>query len=298
MKVALYSTPGQSPRLGVVTDGRCVDLAQLGFSYTSFGELWEAGQDTLEQIAAAAAVPTVASTPLDDVTLQVPFDQGATFWALAANYAEHIKEGNFQRPDFPPFFIRNKDSFVGHGGEVAKPWFSEMLDYEGELVVVIGREARYVSEDDAMDYVAGYTCFNDGSVRDWQRRTSQITLGKNFDQSGALGPWVVTKDDIADIDSTELRTSINGRVVQRTAIGEAIFGIRYVISYLSAATVLRPGDMIALGTPGGVGVRLDPQLLLNSGDQVEITIDGIGTLAHGVREIPNTGAPTPAGVSK
>lgn len=295
MRVARYSLEGQTPRLGIVTDAGCIDLATLGFDFARFADLWDAGAAAHSQIAAAAeaAAPEAFHR---DVVWHAPLDSGSTFWAAAANYSEHLKEGNFPRPDYPPFFIRTETSLVGHGGDVLKPWFSDRLDYEGELTIVIGKEARFVAESDAMDYIAGYTCFNDGSVRDWQRHTNQITLGKNFAGSGALGPWVTTADVIDDIDSKELRTVVNGRVVQRSAVGEAIYGVAYVVSYLSAATVLRPGDMIALGTPGGVGARQTPPLFLQEGDTVEITIDGVGTLSHGVKELISTGAKAPAGV--
>lgn len=295
MKIASYAPHGEVPRLGVVREADCVDLASLGVTCTTFADLWSAW-DANAQVIEDAVAGVQAGTPHGQLEWLPPIDNGATLWAAATNYAEHLKEGNFARPDYPPFFLRNKASVVGHGGTVSKPWFSQRLDYEGELAIMIGRTARLVSEEDAMDYVAGYSCFNDGSVRDWQRHTGQITIGKNFFESGALGPWIATADAVADIHASILRTVVNGREVQQSAIGEAIWGIRYVISYLSAVTELRPGDVIALGTPGGVGARQSPPLFLFGGDSVEISVDGVGTLAHGVAEISELPGPWPAGV--
>jgi 2-keto-4-pentenoate hydratase/2-oxohepta-3-ene-1,7-dioic acid hydratase in catechol pathway len=294
MKIALYSLDGETPRLGVVTEAGCVDLADLGLDVSTFAQLWAVWGDAVSDLRARLEADVKIRR---DVVWHAPIDSNATFWAAAANYAEHLAEGSFTKPDYPPFFIRSENSLVGHEGEVQKPWFSDRLDYEGELAIVIGKEARFVSEHDAMDHVAGYTCFNDGSVRDWQRHTNQITVGKNFLASGALGPWIATADDVGDIDGRMLQTVVNGRIVQSSPVGAAIWGVRYVVSYLSAVTVLRPGDVIALGTPGGVGARQTPPLFLHKGDRVEISIEGVGVLAHGVTEGSTTSAPWPAGVS-
>ncbi|GAA3931031.1 fumarylacetoacetate hydrolase family protein [Microbacterium soli] len=296
MRIALYSLEGEKPRLGVVTERGCVDLADLGIRVRTFAGFWEAWPAISGDVR--SRLDGAPYHDVEDVEWHLPVDADATFWAAAANYSEHLAEGSFARPDFPPFFIRSASSLVPHGGSVHKPWFSDRLDYEGELAIIIGARARHVSEQDALKHVAGYTCFNDGSVRDWQRHTNQITVGKNFFASGALGPWITTADDVGDIDGRMLRTAVNDRVVQSSAVGEAIWGVRYVVSYLSAVTVLRPGDVIALGTPGGVGARQTPPLFLRAGDRVEITIEGVGTLAHGVTEPVATSAPWPAGVTR
>jgi 2-keto-4-pentenoate hydratase/2-oxohepta-3-ene-1,7-dioic acid hydratase in catechol pathway len=298
MKIAAFST-GDRRRLGVVVESGAevslVDLTDLGVKVLDLAALWSDWPANRELIVArlAEGPPLIAAA---EVTWLPPIDPGATFWAAAANYEEHLREGNFTRPDYPPFFIRNGQSLVGHGGDVQKPWFSDRLDYEGELAVVIGRRAHLVGEAEAADYIAGYTCFNDGSVRDWQRHTTQITVGKNFSRSGALGPWIATADDVPDVDNRQLETTINGRQVQSSPVGAAIWGIRYVVSYLSAITVLQAGDIVALGTPGGVGARQDPPLFLSAGDRVSIAIDGVGVLSHGVVEPPASAEPWPAGV--
>lgn len=299
MKIAAFST-GDHRRLGVVTETRStvclVDLADLGVEVADLASLWAGWPGHRERLAAGLALDP-PRIPAEEVTWLPPMDSGATFWAAAANYEDHLREGHFPRGDYPAFFIRNGQSLVGHGADVHKPWFSERLDYEGELALVIGRRARLVRQDEAADYVAGYSCFNDGSVRDWQRHTNQITVGKNFARSGALGPWIVTADELPDIDDRRLETTVNGRRVQSSPVGAAIWGIHYVVSYLSAVTELLPGDVIALGTPGGVGARQDPPLFLSAGDQVTVTIDGVGTLRHGVTEAPAGAQPWPAGVA-
>jgi 2-keto-4-pentenoate hydratase/2-oxohepta-3-ene-1,7-dioic acid hydratase in catechol pathway len=298
MKIAAFST-GDRRRLGVVVESgaevNLADLTDLGVKVSDLAALWSDWPANRELILAGLAEgpPLI---PAAEVSWLPPIDPGATFWAAAANYEEHLREGNFNRPDYPPFFIRNGQSLVGHGGDVHKPWFSDRLDYEGELAVVIGRRAHLVGEAEAADYIAGYTCFNDGSVRDWQRHTTQITVGKNFSRSGALGPWIATADDVPDVDNRQLETTINGRQVQSSPVGAAIWGILYVVSYLSAITELQPGDIVALGTPGGVGARQDPPLFLSAGDRVSIAIDGVGVLSHGVVEPPASAEPWPAGV--
>lgn len=296
MRIALYSPAGEAARLGIVTERGCIDLAHLGVTQRSFTALWDAWDQVADRIR--AGLQNIDESQVrDHVTWHAPVDSTATVWAAAANYAEHLAEGGFARPDYPPFFLRSLNSLVGHNGAVQKPWFSERFDYEGELAIIIGKSARYVSEADAADYIAGYACFNDGSVRDWQRHTTQITVGKNFVASGALGPWITTSDEVGDIDSRRLETAINGRTVQSSQVGKAIWGIKYVVSYLSAVTELKPGDVIALGTPGGVGARQVPELFLNDGDRVDISIEGIGTLSHGVTELTPPAQPWPVGVA-
>lgn len=294
MRFAAHTTP-TGRRLAVVVDDGLVDLDDLGLPFASFAQLWSAWPDCREIIAAGIA-RGVEPHPLGEATLLPPMDDSATLWAAAANYLEHIREGNFTRPDFPPFFLRHSRSIVGHGGDVRKPWFSDVFDYEGELAIVIGRPARFVPEERALEYVAGYACFNDGSVRDWQRHTTQITVGKNFLHSGAFGPWVTTADEVPDIENRILTTRLNGTVVQSSPVGAAIWGIAYVVSYLSAVTELVPGDVIALGTPAGVGARQKPPRFLRAGDRVVISIDGVGALTHGVVETPALARPWPSGV--
>ncbi len=177
-------------------------------------------------------------------------------------------------------FTRFTDSQVGHGQPIIKPDVSDQVDYEGELAVVIGQGGHQIPEAAAMDHVAGYAAFNDVSVRDWQRHTTQFVPGKNFFHAGAFGPWLVTADELPEITAQELTTRVNGETVQHAPISDLLFPIPRLIAYISAFTPLSPGDVIATGTPGGVGFYRDPQLFLFPGDVVEVEISGIGTLRN------------------
>jgi 2-keto-4-pentenoate hydratase/2-oxohepta-3-ene-1,7-dioic acid hydratase in catechol pathway len=203
---------------------------------------------------------------------------------VGVNYRPHIEEMGRSIPDQPVVFVRFPGSLVGHGDAVLRPRVSTQLDFEGELALVIGRRARHVSRDDAYNVIAGDCCFMDGSVRDWQRHTTQFTAGKNFARSGSAGPWVVTKDELADVSATELTTRVNGEVMQNGRVSELVFDIPALIEYCSTFTELLPGDLIATGTPGGVGAARTPPQWLEDGDLVEVDISGIGTLGNRVRD--------------
>lgn len=201
---------------------------------------------------------------------------------VGVNYRPHIEEMGREVPDYPVVFVRFPGSLVGHGEPIIRPAVSEQFDFEGELAVVIGRRARHVSRDSALDYVAGYCCFMDGSIRDWQRHTPQFTAGKNFHQSGAVGPCLVTADHIDDPSALSLTTRVNGNVMQRGMVSDLVFDIPYLIEYCSTFAELLPGDIIATGTPGGVGAARTPPVWLKAGDIVEVEIPGIGLLRSSV----------------
>lgn len=203
---------------------------------------------------------------------------------VGVNYRPHIEEMGRSVPDYPVVFIRFPDSLVGHGEAILRPSVSEQFDFEGELAVVIGRRARHVSQDTALEHVAGYCCFIDGSVRDWQRHTPQFTAGKNFYRSGAMGPCMTTADEIPDPAVLELTTRVNGTVMQEGHVRDLIFDIPRLIEYCSTFTELRPGDVIATGTPGGVGAARTPPVWLKQGDTVEVDIAGVGVLETPVRD--------------
>lgn len=197
---------------------------------------------------------------------------------VGVNYRPHIEEMGRPVPEYPVLFTRFQDSLVGHGEPIFRPRVSEQFDFEGELAVIIGKRARYVSRESALEYVAGYCCFMDGSIRDWQRHTPQFTAGKNFHNSGAIGPCLVTADEIPDPTLLKLTTRVNGEVMQEGQVGELVFDIPRLIEYCSTFAELRPGDVLATGTPGGVGAARTPPLWLKPGDTVEVDISGIGVL--------------------
>jgi len=197
---------------------------------------------------------------------------------VGVNYRPHIQEMGRQVPDHPVVFVRFPGSMVGHGVPILRPGASEQFDFEGELAVIIGTRARHVSREKALDYIAGYCCFMDGSIRDWQRHTPQFTPGKNFDKSGAMGPCIVTADEIPDPSVLQLTTTVNGEVMQRGQLADLVFDIPSLIEYCSTFTELLPGDVIATGTPGGVGAARTPPVWLKPGDTVEVEITGVGLL--------------------
>lgn len=238
------------------------------------------GLDAAARDAAIASAMAGEGRAVGEVEALALVDDGAAVWALALNYDSHVSEGAHQRPEHPMLFLRLPDSFAPHGGALMKPRATQQFDYEGELAVYIGRGGADIGREDAMAHVGGYACCNEGSVREWQRHTSQITPGKNFWRSGALGPAVRPAGDGYDPYAARIATRINGAQEQGALVGEMLFRIDEVIAYVSTITPLRPGDVILMGTPGGVGFRRKPQLFLDPGDTVEVEIDGLGVLAN------------------
>mgnify|MGYP003641079504 CR=1 FL=1 len=204
----------------------------------------------------------------------------AKILCVGLNYAEHVKETGREQKAHPAIFVRYADSLIADGQPMVKPTVTERFDYEGELAIVIGKPCHKVVAADAMAYVVGYSAFNDGSARDWQRHNIQFTPGKTFPGTGGFGPALVTADEIDDLGALRVQTRLNGELVQDQAIADMIWDIPTVIEYISAFTPLAPGDVIATGTPGGVGDKRTPPLYMNAGDKVEVTIGTIGTLTN------------------
>ena len=206
---------------------------------------------------------------------------GQKILCVGVNFRPHIEEMGRQIPEYPVVFTRFPSSLVGNGDDILHPGISEQFDFEGELAVVIGKTAHRIAREDALDVIGGYCCFMDGSVRDWQFHTPQFTAGKNFDRSGAVGD-VVDAAEIADPAVLELVTRVNGEEMQRGRIADLVFDIPTLIEYCSVFTTLEPGDVIATGTPGGVGAARTPPAWLQPGDTVEVAIGGVGTLVNRV----------------
>ena len=201
-------------------------------------------------------------------------------FCVGVNYADHQKEMGRTKTEYPTIFLRFPDTLMAHGQTAWIPKVSASVDYECELAVIIGKKGRYVEEARAMDHVAGYTCFNDISVRDWQRHTTQFIPGKNFPRTGPIGPWMVTKDEIPDPHFLAIRTRLNGEVMQNANTDQLIFRIPELIAYISSFTTISPGDIIATGTPSGVGFARTPPVFMKAGDVVEVDISGIGVLKN------------------
>ncbi len=215
---------------------------------------------------------------LDQLRLLPPIDSAARIFCVGINYKSHAGETGRTIAPYPSVFTRTQQSVVGHAHQLALPTVSTHYDYEGELAIVIGADGRDIEEDAASGHIAGYTCFNDGSVRDYQKHS--VTAGKNFDGSGSCGPWIVTADELGDPHRLTLTTRLNGVEVQHSGTDVLIYSVMNIVSYLSRITELRRGDLIATGTPAGVGARRDPPLWMKAGDTVQVEISGIGVLRN------------------
>jgi 2-keto-4-pentenoate hydratase/2-oxohepta-3-ene-1,7-dioic acid hydratase in catechol pathway len=216
-----------------------------------------------------------------DLSLLPPIPDPKRILCVGQNYVAHRDEMDGKATARPLIFTRYPSSLVAHNDNLIKPAESEQFDYEGELAVIIGKTGRRISAEHALNYIAGYSCFMDGSMRDYQYHTTQYIPGKNFDNSGSFGPWMVSADEIPDPGAgLSLQTRLNDKVVQQTTTDLMIFDIPTVIAYLSTFTTLEPGDVIASGTPGGVGYRRDPQLFMKPGDKIEVEVEAVATLTN------------------
>ena len=276
MRLVSFITPSGTVSYGTVVGSDVLDAgAVLGAQYAD-----------LRQVIAADAVAGLAGVgtalPLADVTLLPPVPSPEKILCVGLNYLSHIAETGRDRPRHPSIFTRYPSSLVGHGTPLVRPKVSKDFDYEGELAVIIGKAGRHIPAEAAFDHVAGYTCMNEGSIRDYQIHTTQFWPGKSFEASGSIGPWIVTADDVEDITAQTLTTRVDGVVVQQAGLDDLAFSIPEMIAYISSVLTLQPGDVIATGTPGGVGKFRKPQLYLAPGMQVEVEITGIGTLGNGV----------------
>jgi acylpyruvate hydrolase len=251
------------------------DVAYSG----SLLSLIQAGGDALQR--AGDALLKAPKIDLNSVTLMPPLSHPEKIVCIGLNYKDHSAESGFKQPDFPTVFGRFNSSLIADGAAIVKPPQSEQLDYEGELVAIIGRNARHVNEETALDYVAGYSIFNDASIRDYQFKAPQWTPGKNFDGTGAFGPHFVTADELPPgCDGLNLQTRLNGQVVQNASITDMVFPVAKLVSILSSFMTLVPGDVIVTGTPSGVGLARKPPLWMKPGDVVEVEIEKIGILRN------------------
>ncbi len=221
---------------------------------------------------------------LDQVSFLPVVTRPGKILCVGLNYEDHRLETG--RPDvkYPTIFTRFADSQTSHGAPLMRPRESEKFDYEGELAIVIGKGGRRIAAADAYDHIAGYSCYNDGSVRDWQSHTIQFGPGKNFPLTGAFGPWLVTPDEFGRPNSQKIQTRLNGAVMQEAVFADMIFAVDRLIEYCSTFTPLAPGDVIVTGTPGGVGAKRNPPVFMKPGDRVEVEIDGIGILSNSIAD--------------
>ena len=277
MRLASFEDKGR-PSYGLVHDDGVVDLRKrFGAEVPDLRALLASGVDRASEFTAEA--PDQA---LDTVIWQPVIPQPSQIYCIGLNYRAHAEEVGRPVGEYPPVFVRVAASQVGHLQSIIRPRVSRQLDFEGELALIIGRPGRHIAEADALGHIAGYSLYNDASVRDWQRHTPQYTPGKNFPATGAFGPWMVTSDELPHPEQLELTTRLNGEIVQHAPLSDLIFPIEQIIAYVSSFSRLQPGDVIITGTPAGVGSMREPKLWLRPGDTVEVEIPGIGTLVNPV----------------
>ena len=270
---------------GFHVDGGVIERLRLGDGLprtmkelVASGDAWPALEQNLTQRALGQAPTTLTALQL----LPCLPDPGKII-CLGVNYVDHAKEGGNQVGDYPALFLRCGTSLLAHGASLRVPSVSSNLDFEAELAVVIGRRARFVSQAEALAHVFGYACFNDGTLRDYQRKTGQWTIGKNFDATGAFGPSLVTADEVPPgAVGLRIQSRLNGQVMQSANTTDMVFGVARTIALLSESLTLEPGDVLVMGTPGGVGYTRNPPVWMKAGDTIEVEIESIGLLSNPV----------------
>jgi 5-carboxymethyl-2-hydroxymuconate isomerase len=271
---------------GVIDLGRRMELGQAGLrGLLENPDGIARARALVEQVDGKAA--TAGDEALADLRFDIPVPAPEKILCIGVNYAERneeYKDGS-AAPAYPSVFPRFARSFVGHGRPLQRPPESVQLDYEGEIAIVIGKRGRRIAEADALSHIAGLTCLNEGTIRDWVRHGKfNVTQGKNWDGSGAIGPWLVTRDEIGDMRALTVTTRVNGETRQHDTTARLMFPFERLVSYLSTWTTLVPGDVIATGTPTGAGVRMDPPRFLAAGDVVEVEASGVGVLRNPVAD--------------
>jgi len=279
MKIASFKTKGAAS-YGIVTDAGVIDAGRRLKDCPTLKSLLAGG--SLEALRALQGErPDYA---LSEIELLPTIPDPDKIFCIGVNYATHLAESGHPTPPHPMIFTRFANSQVGGGQPMLRPLESERFDYEGEMAVIIGKGGRRITRETALSHVAGYACYNDGSIRDWQRHTSQFAPGKNFVGTGAFGPWMVTTDELKDISRETIATRLNGVEVQAAPISDLVFDVPALIAYCSTFTELAPGDVIVTGTTGGVGAYRTPPLWMKDGDVVEVEISGIGILRNPVKD--------------
>ena len=220
-----------------------------------------------------------------DITFRTLIERPGKIVCMGLNYADHAKEGGNARPDYPSFFMRGPNSLTAHEAPIIRPTVSDKLDYEAELAFIVGKKARNLTKENALDCVAGYSIFNDGSIRDYQRKTTQWTIGKNFDQTGAFGPWLVTRDDLPKgASGLRIQSRLNGIVMQDANTTDFLWGVAETLVLITECMTLEPGDVVITGTPAGVGYAKIPPVFMKPGDICEVEIEGIGILRNSIQD--------------
>jgi acylpyruvate hydrolase len=284
MRFAAFTSEGRDGLAAAGQDGEFHGLLCGEAGYPgSLDLLIRSGSGALD--AAGAALAKGPAIDLCQVKLLPPLQSPGKIICVGLNYVDHSIESGFTVPDYPTIFTRFTSTLVGSGAPIVRPKVSTQLDYEGEMVAIVGTAGRHIREEDALDHVIGYSIFNDASIRDYQRKSPQWTIGKNFDNTGAFGPWLVTADELpSGAKGLHIQTRLNGTTVQDASTNDMVFTVARLITILSEAITLSPGDIIVSGTPAGVGMARKPPLFMKHGDVCEVEIEGIGTLRNTIED--------------
>jgi acylpyruvate hydrolase len=286
MRIVAFEKNGGAA-IGVRLGQEVVDLSIAAANLPrTLRELLAAGPDAMAEAGRVAdAAGADARCDLQSLSLLPPVQDPPKIMCIGRNYAEHAKEGGADVPEYPDIFMRSRLSLVGHGQPIVRPPVSDKLDFEGELLAVIGKSIHRADEATALDAVAGYAVFNDATLRDYQRRTGQWTIGKNFDNTGAFGPEFVTADELPPGGTgLRLQTRLNGEAMQDTSTDDMVFPVVPAIVIISEAMSMEPGDLLATGTPSGVGYARTPPVWMKHGDTVEVEIEGVGILSNPIED--------------
>ena len=273
-----------APVVGCVEQQDVIVLPAPASGEGLVGWLMQPAQRVTEAVAQARR-ESVNVVPLAQAQLLPVLPRPGKIVCLGLNYADHAAEGGHKKPEYPSFFLRVPSSLAAHGQPLLRPRVSDRFDYEAELAVIIGKAGRHLTEANALDVVAGYTCFNDGSLRDYQRKTSQWTIGKNFDRTGPLGPWAVPTSELpAGAKGLKIESRLNGQVMQSSNTSNMLVSVVDALVLLTEVMTLEPGDVIAMGTPSGVGYARNPPVFMKQGDRIEIEIEKIGVLGNPIED--------------
>jgi 2-keto-4-pentenoate hydratase/2-oxohepta-3-ene-1,7-dioic acid hydratase in catechol pathway len=286
MRLFSYQDKNKQKRVGLLRAPDAKEFIDLGATDAalpkSLLEIIETA-GAMDRVAQLAQASNAVIQPLAGVNFIPLVDKPSKIICLGLNYADHAAEGGHARPEYPAFFMRGASSMVGHHAPMIRPKVSDKFDYEAELAFVVGKRARHLTEQNALDYVAGYSAFNDGSLRDYQRKSTQWTIGKNFDGTGAFGPWLVTPDELPRAaDGLRIQSRLNGQIMQDANTKNFLWGIVETLVLITECMTLEPGDVVITGTPAGVGYARKPPVFMKQGDIIEIEIDGIGVLSNPV----------------
>ena len=288
MRLFSYHDQGNGKSIGVLCKKDSSEFVDLCATDSSIpADLYSLIQIDPELTKASKALsnPHAIIKNLSDIQFDILIGRPGKIVCMGLNYADHAKEGGNARPEYPSFFLRGPTSLASHQAPLIRPKVSHKLDYEAELAFIVGKRARNLNRENALDCIAGYSIFNDGSLRDYQRKTTQWTIGKNFDQTGGFGPWLVTPDELpGGAHGLQIQSRLNGAVMQNANTKDFLWDVAETIVLITECMTLEPGDVVITGTPAGVGYARTPPVFMKPGDICEIEIDGIGILRNSIQD--------------